>query len=89
METHGQSHLKSETEGTSGSTKWTSVQEKHVKTFKKYFHYKFDCLTKSSAVYNVKWSFFVLSNQKKIPKSRRHLADDISSKIMFDENLTI
>ena len=28
FETHGQSHLKSETEGAIGPTKWTSVQQK-------------------------------------------------------------
>ena len=28
FKTHGQSHPKSEAEGTSGSTKWTSVQQK-------------------------------------------------------------
>ena len=64
---------------------------------------------RSYHMYMVKWSFFVLSNQKneklpnglgkvvflhvaqlkQIPKSRRHLADDILSKIMFDENLAI
>ena len=31
FETHGQSHSKSETEGTSGPTKWTSVQQKLLK----------------------------------------------------------
>ena len=53
-------------------------------------------------MYMVMWSFFVLSYAlhsayclynftliKKIPKGRRHLADDISSKITFDENLAI
>ena len=28
FETHGQSHLKSKTDGTSGPTKWTSIQQK-------------------------------------------------------------
>ena len=40
--------------------------------------------TRSYHMYLVKWSFFVLSNQKKFQK-----ADDISSKIMFDENIAI
>ena len=31
----------------------------------------------------------VEQSKKKNPKSRRHLADDILSKIMFDENLAI
>ena len=41
-------------------------------------------------MYMVKWSFFVLSNQKnKDPKSKQHLADDISSKATFDKNVAI
>ena len=31
LETHGQNHPKSETEGTSGPTKWTLVQQKVLK----------------------------------------------------------
>ena len=33
--------------------------------------------------------FLLVEQFKKIPKSRQHLADDISSKITLDENLAI
>ena len=42
-------------------------------------------LKRSYHVHMVKWSFFVLSN----PKKKIQNADDISSKITFDENLAI
>ena len=35
FETYGQGHPNSHTEGTSGPTKWTSVQQKLLKSFKK------------------------------------------------------
>ena len=46
------------------------------------WHFKLQ--TRSYHMYMLKWSFFVLSKER-----RRHLVNDISSKIMFDENLTI
>ena len=33
--------------------------------------------------------FLRVEQSKQIPKSRRHLTDNIMAKIMFDENLTI